>query len=325
MGDHGRIATDARHVVVAAWVRGHGGRFLDSVLIVKLDGMTGTEMWRRELRSERGIANCITITRTGELFVAGDFRGTMRAAGILLQTLNNDRAGFIARYTAEGGLLGARKLVGIPSTCTFDSENNIVYGGGINVLKESFRDGISWSAFLPASNGWLEVAVGPANEIYVVGSHAHAFVLSGSTEIEVAAPEDVWNLFLAKMSPGGRWSWARSYGGDGHEKARAIEATTRGTIWVLGEPGGVPTNVGGSILPVFGSDDVLLASYEAGSGDHRWSETYGSDENDKVYSLAAGPDGSVAIAGKLGGVADLGNGVFGQPNESTGFVAIYGP
>src|SRR5690606_24157753 len=188
---------------------------------------------------------------------------------------------FAAEVSADGGWLGA------------------VRAGGAD------DDGAQGLAVDGAGNAWVTGAFrGTAS------FDAHELVAEGDADV-----------FVAKVSPDGAWSWALSAGGEATDQAAAIAVEEEGAAVLTGVVGGA-ASFGASTLEEAG---VFVARVSA-EGAWRWT-VRGGAAGDLARGLDVDATGNVFVSGTLKSEATR----FGAASirktggESDAFVAIVSP
>jgi hypothetical protein len=123
----------------------------------------------------------------------------------------------------------------------------------------------------------------------------------GGTALSATGGDD---LVVAKLSPGGDWTWVVRAGGSGQDAGRAVTVHGDGSAVVAGTLGGAAV-VAGTVLTPVGGTDLLLAAITS-DGVWRWAVTGGSTADDHLRGTVARLDGSTFVAGQLGAPATLG-------------------
>jgi hypothetical protein len=89
--------------------------------------------------------------------------------------------------------------------------------------------------------------------------------------------------------------WVRQFGTTDNDEATGVAVAPDGSIMAVGTTSGS--------LPGFtsaGSRDAYVRTYDA-AGTERWTRQFGTDGDEFAFGVAAGPDGTVYIAGRTSG------------------------
>ena len=94
------------------------------------------------------------------------------------------------------------------------------------------------------------------------------------------------DFFLVKVSSGGDFQWARTFGGQYHDFGWSVIQTSDEGFAFVGE-----TEISGS-----GYSDALILKLSS-SGELQWAKTWGGAKSDRAYSVIQTPDGGFVVAG----------------------------
>lgn len=112
---------------------------------------------------------------------------------------------------------------------------------------------------------------------------------------------------IVKFDSDGNLVFAKAYGGTGRERVTALATDSTGGIYAAGWFDG-NANFGGSASNSTGTgQDMWVARYDS-DGNHVWSQTFGSTQNDTVSGLAVDSNNHLVLSGTLGPFGNLGNG-----------------
>lgn len=167
--------------------------------------------------------------------------------------------------------------------------------GGVTLWSKRFGDAASQSV--------AAVTVDPAGNVLIAGGFL-GVVDFGSSILTSAGSNDV---FVAKFSPPGTPTWAKSFGDASSQSATSVATDAAGNIILAGPNTGVFDFGGG---PIGGgvSTDIFVAKLEAGGGAHIWSKGFGDPSVQSVYGAGVDAQGNVAFGGRYGGSVDFGGG-----------------
>lgn len=201
----------------------------------------------------------------GNIIVAGSFWLTGTFDGLTLQAGDNPKALFLIKYSPQGQLLWGHSIAGT----------------GIK--------------------GFGGLTTDPAGNIYVAGFFGGALQLGDAT-LQAAGATDI---FVAKLSPGGQWSWVFREGKMADTRAVTISLSNENQLVVAGYFNGA-TRIAGTDLNANTSDrDAFLAAYAAETGLPRWAAKAGGVFDDDITALATDEQGRIYAAGYLVGVMTL--------------------
>ena len=198
----------------------------------------------------------------GDVYAVGAAQGSsLRVGSLTLALPGTGEAVFVARFSSAGACQWLRVVETTDTRVALAADPST---GGV-VLAGTYGRAVAFGAFaLPAvpatgpnalfvarlgpTGQWLAaasatgsariaadfaLAVGPAGQAAVVGSHGSGTVHFGSTTRTATAPTDA-AFFVAQLSPASQWQWA--VGGSGSRLSAAAGAayTHNGTLWVSG-------------------------------------------------------------------------------------------
>jgi len=204
----------------------------------------------------------VTVAPAGEVYVSGYARGASVVIGGQSQALGSAGGGlFVARLSSAGQCQWLRT---VPASSTRPALALDPSTGGV-VLAGAYNDALSFgSTVLPLAGAWneqniyvarlsaagqwlaaaaatsttdffpsLEVAVGPAGQVAVLGSHSAGELEFGP--LRLATPvgaDEAW--LVAQLGPNNRWDWA--FSDPAHATSAVIGGayTAGGELWVGG-------------------------------------------------------------------------------------------
>jgi PKD repeat protein len=153
------------------------------------------------------------------------------------------------------------------------------------------------------------IVTDPSGNIYVIGLLRESVTIDGTALTNKGASD----ILLAKFSPTGALVWARDLGGASDESARSIAYDGNGNVDIVGQFSGT-TNLGGANLVANGVQDMFVAQFNAATGAHQWSKSFGGATSDSAYGVATDTAGDLYVTGYFQGTAN-----FGGANLSTPF------
>jgi hypothetical protein len=274
----------------------------DELTVTVFPAQTSTVLWVKRAVGTRlatdsfefdfGLeSNSIAVDGLGNTYITGYFEGrAIFGSGEAQETMltsDGDKDGaydiFVAKYTADGNLIWARRA------------------GGIN------RD-----------EGY-SIAVDDSGNAYVTGYFAVSatFGVGETSEItltSISTSDFIRDIFVAKYTTDGDLVWAKQAGGKGEDYARSIAVDDSGNAYVTGHH---------AVNATFGSGEagetlitqirgIFVAKY-ATSGNLIWVK-HAAGKNGQSYSLAVDDSGNAYITGFFQGTETFG---IGETNETT--------
>ncbi len=215
------------------------------------------------------------------MYLTGQFRGTADfepGPGVTSLTSDTDSDDiFVARYTADGSLVWARRIGGISSS-------------------ESGED----------------LAVDSSGNVYVAGYFSNTVDFDpgpGTTTLTSQGPN---NAFLLKLTSGGNFAWARRLGGSQQALGNDVAANDS-AVYVTGVFQGT-ADFDGVSRSSAGDRDIFVGKWDS-NGNRQWVNTYSGTGRDVGYGVALDASGNLYAVGQATGPVSFGgdmvNGGFG--------------
>ena len=225
----------------------------------------GTVTWARSL-GDSGYDNgkAVAAFPDGSLVVTGGFTDTATFAGAPLVSTGGTDT-YVMRLAANGTPAWA------------------VAGGG---------------AGLDQPNG---IDITPAGDIVVAGLTTSASATFGGTVLTGYGDDDVW---VAKLTGGGVYSWAAGGGGTGEDTTWDVVALPDGGAAVPGMSDSAVT-FGGTTLPNGGSLDGFVARFGP-TGAHAWAMPLGGAGANVAFGIGATGSGDILVTSVFTGTMRVG-------------------
>lgn len=112
------------------------------------------------------------------------------------------------------------------------------------------------------------------------------------------------DVYVARLSPVGTWTWVTTVGTPGTDVGRAITALPDGSAVVTGQLAGAAA-FGSTTVAAFGGADVFVARISP-TGEWQWATSAGGNGADDGRGIAALPDGSAVVVGSIASSASFG-------------------
>lgn len=158
-----------------------------------------------------------------------------------------------------------------------------------------------WSTLLGGaeSDAVQDVAGGVDNRVYAVGNTRSEDLGTTGAYQNAITNSDENSGFLAAFSPDGVLDYFTYFQGDGSTTLLACEISPDGArVYVAGTTSSASGLVEGGIQDNFGGEeDVVLACFDAETGDLLWSRYFGGVESDGVVNLEIGDGGEIVFHG----------------------------
>jgi hypothetical protein len=225
---------------------------------------------------------------------------------------NNDR-GHLARQTSDGGYIivgwtdsygsGSADVYLIKTDAGGSQTWTKTFGGSESDEGHSVQQTSDGGYIILGGSGsfradfWLIKTDADGNQVWTKGfgetgrAEGHSvqqtsdggYILVGGT---YPPSSDSGDIRLVKTDASGNQTWARAFGGTGHEDGYSVQQTSDGGYILVGE-----TDTGG------GDDsDVYLIKTDA-NGNQTWAKTFGEWGWDEGHSVQQTSDGGFIIAG----------------------------
>jgi hypothetical protein len=244
------------------------------IFITKFD-IAGNYVWAKSIgNSGNDVGLSIAVDVSGGVYVIGVYQGTVDfdpGAGITNlggSGLNNS---FIAKYNADGSLAWAGALTG-----------SDVYSAGI--------------------------ALDASNNVYVTGYYQGTCDFDPGAAVANQTNAGAYDIFVAKYSSTGTYTWAKKIGGDGYEQSVGIAVDASSNIYITGYFGTTTLDFDPSAntanLTRLGGTDMFMAKYDA-SGNYVWANNIGGAGNPNVRSIVLDASANIHVAGTITGTADF--------------------
>lgn len=245
------------------------GNLFDSY-IARYD-TNGNHVWSVPLEagSSSVLITGIAADGTGGVVATGSFDGAFTVAGQNSGAPAGARDIFLVRMDADGNVVGSLVTFG---SVADETPNQLV-------------------------------AAGPG-ELYMCGTFSGALSL-GSQDLD---PVGTTDMFVASITPGGSVTWATSAGGDSTTNCRTVAVTGSGNVLAAGDFFDTTSVSGGDTLTSEGAEDIWIAQLRASDGSHVRSYSFGGALADRPRTVAAAPDGTIALTGEFSDVIDFGGG-----------------
>ncbi len=235
-----------------------------------------------ELVSKGGTdAVLVKLSADGDVLWVKQFGGRYNDA---VWRIAADAAG---NFYVQGIFADVADWGGAPLKAGGGSDNDVVLAkydaGGNHLWSKRFG-----SAFNEVAGG---LTVDPAGNVTMTGSFDRS-VDFGAGELAVAGESDV---YVARFSPAGELSWARTFGGSREDIGFGIDADGYGNVIVAGWFQQT-VDFGAGPRESRGSRDVFVLKLDS-AGKHVWSTTFGDTDHDQARAVAVDAAGRAWVTG----------------------------
>ncbi len=148
-----------------------------------------------------------------------------------------------------------------------------------------------------------------AGTVYVMGGFLETVDFDPDpVDEEIYTAVELEDIFLSRFDSTGDFSWARAWGGTGHESGRGLAADSSGNAYVAGEFANTPDFDPGpgvtEFTSVFPGDDAFLTSIDQ-NGNFRWAHAFINDGYNNGWGVDCDSSGDVYTIGKFSGTIDF--------------------
>ncbi|SDH37391.1 Beta-propeller repeat-containing protein, partial [Dyadobacter soli] len=268
-----------------------------SAYIQKLDKNKNL-VWVKQISATvQFTSSSIAVDASGNLLIAGSFRGTADfnpGSGVaeLSTRASNGTETFILKLDGNGNYLWAARL----------GDTSAVAGsnGAGNQIK---TDG--------------------SGNIYVAGLFANTVDFNpGAGVSELTSPgASAIDAYLLKLAPDGSFIWARRMGGAFNDNGTSLAVDGNGNVFVggtLGANGGV-SDFGTLSLPAVTTQTAFITKLNS-AGTFQWVKTIANTGTSSVTEIEADGTGNIYIGGNASGTMDLDPGSGTTDIPAAGFI-----
>jgi hypothetical protein len=147
------------------------------------------------------------------------------------------------------------------------------------------------------------VNVDREGNVYLAGEATEEVDFGGT---KVQGHGKALDFFVAKVSPEGKFLWARMEGGDLTDRGYGVAPDAAGNVYVTGHYESTNATFGGQAVPNRGGYDIFVAKYDR-DGKLQWVQTAGGKGYDYGHGIAVDPKGDVVVTGAVVGEAEFGD------------------
>jgi hypothetical protein len=270
--------------------------------------------------------NSVVVDAAGTSYTTGIFRGSLTLGSTTLTSVG-DYDVYVAAQDASGTYRWAVQAGGgqwdISTGLALDASGNLYVGGYTESYEATFSafklrnesyGGSVFIAKLSPTGTWLRVsqaggagnnytysggiAVDASGNVYMTGLLRGQDIHFGATSV---ANEGLYNAFIAKLDPTGKWQWAVVEAGDGYDAGNGIAVDGSGNIYVTGNFWSTTARFGTTILRNAGyRGDVFVAKLDA-AGRWLWAVRGGSNADENGSAIAVDRTGNAYVTGNVAG------------------------
>jgi hypothetical protein len=297
-----------------------------SGFIVTLNSATGSFLSSSFLTGGmRHSVNDLAIGSNDDIYVTGNFEGTVNFGGQWELTSQGAADGFVARYNNSGChwavRFGSSNASDRGDAIAIDGNDNTYVTGtylntivfGATSLPSAGHQDIYMASYDANSNlRWanryggtsldtgVDVATDSTNNVYLTGYFSDTVDFGGG-----ARTASNIDIFLAGFDSSGAHLWSNSHGGSSRDEAVTVAVGPYDNIYVSGFFQEMISFGSNSLVGNTADRDIFLTSYD-NAGAYRWAYAYGSSEWDQGRGLFVDSSASVYLVGTFRETIDFG-------------------
>lgn len=301
-----------------------------------------THVWSNAIGDAAGAGtDAIDTDAAGNVFVAGNFAGTITLGGPSLTSVGNLDI-FLAKFDANGNHLWSQSFGGLgtdfANDIVIDSLGNIIvvgftrnpidFGGGALPIADGNEGFVAkfdtngthiWSRAYVGTNSQdvRGVAVDTANNVLLTGSFQSTVDFGGGAFSSAGSSD----IFLVKLDPAGNHIWSRAFGSTAPDQGEAVAADSTGAVLLTGTFQG--TLNFGVPLTSAGATDVFAAKFTS-AGIDVWARSFGDTGGDAAIDVDTDAANAVILTGSFLGTVDFGLGPVASNGATDAFVMKIG-
>jgi len=319
----------------------------EDAFIVKLSG-NGAFQWAKTVGGTGSDQGFSIITDTvGNIIVGGLFSGTADfdpSAGVAnLQTSYGNQDIFISKYDANGNCVWAKGVIGQTNNSKeihdieTDSNNNVLLcgtflgkidldpGAGVYSITNASSNyngyfvkldstgTFQWAQQIASSvaSRAISIAYDLADNIYITGMFHQTVDFDPTSAVFNLTSNGQHDTFLEKLTPNGKLTWAKSWGGDNDDYSFSVKVDINNRIKIAGVMGSpkVDFDPSPNISPVtnqgsYPTSDIYVSLFEP-NGDFYGVKILGEPKQDWFQSMCLSTSGRIIIFGAIEGAMDF--------------------
>jgi hypothetical protein len=303
------------------------------VFLAKLNS-AGAYVWSKTFGgASPDIGYDVAVDASGNVFLSGSSRSTtLNLGGSNLPNAGSTSYydAFLAKYDSNGTHQWSKRFGGTAHDHGYaletDKAGNVVLAGyfsstsGLNFGGSSFGTAGSYDPYVAKfdtngthlwSNKWggssadygYDVAIGPSNEVILVGGYASSAMNFGGGTLATTGGYDAYVL---KLDQNGNYVFAKKFGDADTQYGYSVAVDGSGNILFTGIAQGGIDFGGGNITASATYYDMYAAKLNP-SGGHIWGKTFGaSSTHDYAWGCAFDPSGNAVVSGYFQGSVNFG-------------------
>jgi hypothetical protein len=288
------------------------------IFFAKFDSNGVPQFLRRFGGSGIDTAFHVAVDHNDDVLVTGSFFSSTMTFDSFTLPHSGDSDIFLAKFNSAGQTLWADQAGGTGADSAYrmviDSANNCYLTGyyhgpatfgtatlnsaggsfDVYITKYDSSGNVQWAVGGGGSgtDEGFAIAQDAAGNSFVTGYFASASASFGGQVIHTAGGNDI---FTVKISPAGTFLWARSAGGTGDDRGKAIAVDAQGNAYVSGYFSGTAT-FGNITLTSTGATDLCIIKYDP-NGNVQWVIPATGPTSDTANAITRDAHGHFYISG----------------------------
>jgi len=289
-------------------------------------------------------AFAVTMDETGNVFITGQFSGTVDFGGGE-RTALGFWDGFVLGLGPDGTYRWDRAFGGEFSSArgtsiTVDGSGNVAVTGNFNnavdfgggprtgaggrqafVLSLSPDGAFRWDRTFGAAghDEGRAIATDSSGNVWVTGQFEGSLDFGGGMRSAVRRVD----AFLLGLGPDGAYVRDVTFGGNNIDVGLSIAVDAAGAV-LVGGSFGQSVDFGGGTRRSAGREDGFVVSFSS-DGSHQWDYAAGGPGDDAINGVGVAGSGNAIVAGSFSGTVDFGGGERTSVSAASGFVVSLGP
>ena len=318
------------------------GTSASDIFAAKFDSDGNTQWLRRFGGDGTDTAFHVAVDHSYNVLITGSFFSTTIAFdSVTLTNASTDTDMFLVKLDSAGHVLWARRAGGPKGDTGYrmvvDADNNcyvtgyfntsatfgttaLISAGGFDtyIAKYDSAGNLQWvtSGGGTGTDEGFCIAQDAAGNSYITGYFSSTTATFGGQVIHSAGGNDI---FTAKISPSGAVLWAKSAGGAGDDRGRAVAVDAHGNAYVTGYFSGSAT-FGTTSLTSSGGEDICIIKYDS-NGNVQWVIPVTGPSDDTANNITLDASGHLYLSGSCSSNTVFGGLTLTNTLNSTMFVA----
>ena len=303
----------------------------------------GKVLWSRRFGGDgRDLASGLSVDHVGNVFLTGEFRGTIDFGGGPLASAG-DVDIFLAKIDPNGKHVYSKRFGGaredFGTGIAADYAGNVVVTGeytdsvdfGEGLVRTAMGYDIFVAKFDPTGKPMWSKSFGPLESTDIHGGRSITLDRTGNILLAGDFRDTLdlgggplqsagsYDVFVAKYDPSGEHVWSKRFGDTAWDTAEGIATDGVGNVLVAGGYEGT-VDFGGGPLPSAGGFDGFVLALDSW-GNYLGAKAFGDKRSQNATSITSDFVGHVFVTGAFEGTLDFGDGPLQSAGEGDVFFA----